>query len=454
MFPVADYEPWKHTKSRSWKAPDYSDQEKTLGYKKEAFTPYHPLIKESVDFWIDIYSKYTVDQGVLHDSIHESLVYEVVDFSDIMRMNISLREKQRLRLKRVKNRKRQVRKTLLRLSRVRNPSNLKGQMLAYWNLFKPIKEKRKFLVARHRNRLRFQLGQKNLILKGIFNSGAYIEEMESIFRKHNLPTELIRLVFVESSFNLNARSSAGASGIWQFIKTTAKPYLRMNLSVDERLDPLSATEASAKLLKRNYNRLKSWPLAITAYNRGLAGVQRLLKRKKAKSLEELLDARRGKFRFASANFYTSFLAILEVEKNAKKYFGRTIRWRHPVKTKKIRLNKTISHKTLISWFGGDKAKAKQINTHIKSSVWDNLVRIGKGNFVRVYEEREREALKELKQLKSLKLYRGRLYRIKKNDTLSAIAQRFKVTVKKIKDQNPGIKERFLKRGRLIVVPRK
>ncbi len=451
LFQPTSYNVPKHVKTRPWKEPDYSKQISRLGYSKDIFKAQTPLIQASVNFWFDVYSKYNTDQGILHDSLHESLIYEIVNFKDIMgNPNSSLQEKEELRLRRVNKIKKEIREILLKLSKVKNPSKLKKKEKRYWNLFKNIKEKNKFLFARTKNRLRFQLGQRDLVLKGIFNSGAYIQAMEDIFKRYNLPIELTRLVFVESSFNLSAYSKANAKGIWQFLLQTAKPFLRINASVDERLDPLRATEAAAQLLKKNYQHLNSWPLAITAYNRGLSGVKRILKKTKSKNPERLLNIRKGYFRFASANFYTSFLAMIKAEKQ----LGKKAVWRHPLEFKRVKLRKTISSKALISWFHGNKNKAQEYNRHIRNYVWRDLVRIGKGNFIYIPKYRVTLVRKELKQLKSLSLYRGRLYKIKKHDTLSSISRKFKVSTKKIKKANPELKERFLKRNYMILIPKK
>src|ERR1700710_2447178 len=97
--------------------------------------------------------------------------------------------------------------------------------------------------------------------------------MEEEFRRLGLPTELTRLPFVESSFNVNARSRVGASGVWQFMRRTAKPYMKVNKDVDERNDPIKSTLASSRVLKQNYMMLDSWPLALTGYNHGPYGVR-------------------------------------------------------------------------------------------------------------------------------------------------------------------------------------
>ena len=109
-------------------------------------------------------------------------------------------------------------------------------------------------------------------------SGQYMIFLKKIFKKYDLPEELIVLPHVESSFNYKAYSSAGAAGIWQFTRGTGKQYLKISYEVDERLDPILSTEAAAKLLKRNYEVLGSWPLAITAYNHGAYGMKRAVKK--------------------------------------------------------------------------------------------------------------------------------------------------------------------------------
>jgi membrane-bound lytic murein transglycosylase D len=101
----------------------------------------------------------------------------------------------------------------------------------------------------------------------------YLKAMEVIFRREGVPVELTRLPFIESSFDVQAYSKVGAAGIWQFMPSTGRLYnLRINPAFDERRDPLMASEAAARFLKANYEKLGSWPLAITAYNYGPAGL--------------------------------------------------------------------------------------------------------------------------------------------------------------------------------------
>jgi membrane-bound lytic murein transglycosylase D len=136
-----------------------------------------------------------------------------------------------------------------------------------------------------------------------------------------LPVELAYLPLVESSFNVRARSSVGAVGMWQFMPETGKKFMRVDTAVDERRDPMASTRAAARLLKENYRILGNWPLAITAYNHGTEGIFRGIK---AVESDDLVDLMRGyqspTFGFASKNFYAEFLAVVEIATNIDGYF--------------------------------------------------------------------------------------------------------------------------------------
>ena len=107
-------------------------------------------------------------------------------------------------------------------------------------------------LADDESRIRSQRGAKEHFLEGLKISGRYMAQMQKIFREEGLPPELAYLPLVESSFNIRARSSVGAVGMWQFMPETGKKFLRIDAAVDERLDPIASTRAAARLLKENY----------------------------------------------------------------------------------------------------------------------------------------------------------------------------------------------------------
>jgi membrane-bound lytic murein transglycosylase D len=119
---------------------------------------------------------------------------------------------------------------------------------------------------------------------------------------------------------VTAYSKAGAAGMWQFTPATGKKFLTVNKFLDERRDPIRASEAAAKLLKSNYERLGNWPMAITAYNHGVAGMLRA--KEEMGTYEAVFENYGGRrFGFASRNFYSEFLAARHVAKNYGQYFN-------------------------------------------------------------------------------------------------------------------------------------
>ena len=127
-----------------------------------------------------------------------------------------------------------------------------------------------------------------------------------------LPPELAALPHVESSFDPTAYSKVGAAGLWQFMRSTGRRFLRIDSTVDERLDPFRETEAAAQLLSYNYRLLGSWPLAITAYNHGAEGMRRARDELGTDDIARIVhDYHSPSFGFASRNFYVSFLAALD-----------------------------------------------------------------------------------------------------------------------------------------------
>ncbi|MEJ2221529.1 MAG: lytic transglycosylase domain-containing protein [Desulfobacterales bacterium] len=154
--------------------------------------------------------------------------------------------------------------------------------------------------------LRCQIGQKDPFRQGIIRSGAYLTEMKQIFHDAGLPEDLVYLPHVESSFNPEAYSKFGAAGMWQFTRSTGKSFMTVSYAVDERRDPIISTRAAARLLKRNYKKLRNWPMAITAYNHGVTGMLRAKRRKG--DYETIFKEYRSRiFKFASRNFYSEFL---------------------------------------------------------------------------------------------------------------------------------------------------
>jgi membrane-bound lytic murein transglycosylase D len=323
-------------------------------------------LKKHVDFWIKIYSQYGVRQGLIHDAKYIDHIYEVVDLSKVAAGKAPSVRESRKKWKQV----------LLSVHQKQDhPEEMTDEERKVFELFKDVQESNKFLNAAHRKRLRFQLGQKESFLSGLYQSGKYLPWMEEVFAREGMPLELTRLPFVESSFNVNAYSKVGASGIWQFMGSTAQLFIEVNEAVDERNDPIRATEAAAQLLKLNFSSLKSWPLAVTAYNHGRKGVMRAIRKVENEELEDLLVGYHQRtFGFASSNFYTELLAAVEVERNASQYFGKIER-AQPTPYFEVKLPDFIMFHQLIRLLRLDFKLCKELNLGLTQAVLSGKLRI-------------------------------------------------------------------------------
>lgn len=396
--------------SREWRAPDFSNQQGALGWFEGAFNV-PPGLEKNVKFWIDIYSKYSTDKGVLHDTENIDSIYTELTFTSItQRGNLNEVQKEIMRKKLVKQEKKRIVAILEKLQKIHKKwkpdqaLNLSEEEQKIWDYFKNIDEKNKFSEAAKKNRLRFQLGQKDRIVQGIYFSGRYLEDFEKIFREANVPMELTRLVFVESSFNVLARSKVGASGLWQIMPKTGKPFMMINDAIDKRNHPIEAAKTAAKLLKINYKMLESWPLAATGWNHGPSGILKLTKKYKTRELGELVDntVTKKRFGFASRNFYASFLAVLEVERNASRYLG-PVNWSQPLEAVEIKTPVALSYKKVLNWFDGDDLKTQIYNPHINKIARQGKLMITKGAVISVPKVKLEEVMADLNGLQKVTL---------------------------------------------------
>jgi membrane-bound lytic murein transglycosylase D len=129
-------------------------------------------------------------------------------------------------------------------------------------------------ATRRRNTIRVALGRAEL----------YFDLYESMLDQYNMPLEIKYLSVVESMLLPKARSHAGALGLWQFMYGTGKMFgLVENSHIDERMDPIKATEAACKYLTKLYGIYDDWNLALAAYNAGPGNVNKAIRRAGGKS---------------------------------------------------------------------------------------------------------------------------------------------------------------------------
>ncbi len=414
--------------------------------------PTPEVLKPNVEFWKNIYAKYSEREVVLHDSEDLGIVYEVVNLDTLFR---GAQVSERLKWKKIEDIKRDYRSVLLALA---NKGMLEYAVLAQ-------KEKQVaalFGISLNSSRLkraayniRAQSGLRERFKLGLQRSGVYLSKMREVFRDAGLPLELLVLPHVESSFNYKAYSKMGAAGIWQFTRATGRRYMKINYEVDERLDPITATECAAEHLKRNFETLGSWPLAITAYNHGLNGMVRA-QRFNGNDLGEIVQNYQSRsFGFASRNFYAEFLAALHVSNNFTYYFG-DIQFHEPIDFAVFQTTDYITVNSLLRTLKIELEEFAKLNPALRPPVLESKRRIPR-NFAIRLPAREELDMGELyakisPKEKFAEQIRPEWHKVEVGENLSLIAQKYGVTLRELMALNNLDHRQVIYAGQNLQIP--
>jgi len=382
-------------------------------------------LRSAVAFWMRVYLEATTEAGLLHDSRYLGVVYETVRFGDV--------KGRRARQKQVDRRRRYWRAALRRLADGAEPRDAWGKTaltLLEVELGHPPTSRDLRNAAR---RVRFQLGQRDKFRQGIIRSGRYEDAMRETFRREGLPEDLAYLPHVESSFNVKAYSKYGAAGVWQFMRRTGRQFLTIDYVIDERLDPMVATRAAAKLLKQNYGTLQSWPLAVTAYNHGRSGMARAKRRLGTDDLGVIVREYRSRtFGFASRNFYAQFLAARRILRGYEPYFGPLVR-DTPEAVDEIELPFYADVGDLQKYTGVAPDVIRYYNPALRPPVFRSGKRLPRGYTLRlpagtVASGPEAWLASIPSEKRYAKQHLSNYYQVRRGDTLSVIARRNRTSV--------------------------
>jgi peptidoglycan lytic transglycosylase D len=343
-------------------------------------------LENRIDFWKKVYTQYGENDVIIHDRVHVNVIYDV-----------AARGEQAAKITAVQQILDEIRDNLANPENLSAPAQqVRDQIMANGL---PVTAE---TLADLRENVHTQLGIKERFRDGVIRSGRYIQTFQDIFDREGLPSDLALLPLVESSYENRALSNAGAAGIWQFTRGTGRLYLTVNRKLDERLDPMKATRAAARLLLANYSALGDWPLAITAYNHGRGGMMRAQSEVGTSDITKIISDYKGPlFGYASMNFYSEFIAAVDVYKNYQQYFGEltldspTQTSASPVRTAAVR------------------PAAKARTQTAKAAPSDK-------------------------------------YKVRKGDTLTEIAQRFGISVRDLMDTN-NLRNSVIHAGQILLV---
>lgn len=393
-------------------------------------------LEPAINFWVRVYTEVDTQSGFLHDSQHLAVIYKP--------MSLNRRE--------IEAAREDIQEDLQMLATGRR-SNLTAsqqEILALW----PDDVSNQTLRTAASN-VRWQLGQSDRFLGGLQRSGAYRQHINDVVREKGLPIELGVLPHVESSFNPGAYSSAAAAGMWQFGRATGQRFMRIDHIVDERMDPYIASNAAMSLLEYNYSVLGTWPLALTAYNHGAGGIARAVRDTGTTDIEKIVANYKGRaFGFASRNFYAQFLAVLQVENEARRHFG-DIRLNPAPDFREVELDAYVDAEVFARSVGLSLEQLQEDNRALRPVVWEGNKRIPKGFTVKV----RREAVPQGDLLAMVPAdfkfpvqTPDIAYVVERGDSLSVIASRFNTTVSRLVALNQLTSRNRIQIGQRVLLP--
>lgn len=413
------------------------------------------LLQPNIGFWTEIFGKYSEYESVIHFMDQPHKIYAVLDYRDEA-ARLGAAAARRAQIKGEKAVKQELDRHLKRVQQLMNkPEQLTPVEQKVYALFADSTDPYRYKNAV--GRFRAQRGLKEATERALRVSGQYLPKMEGIFESEGLPVLLTRLPLVESSFNVEAYSKIGAAGLWQFIPSSARIYMRLDEAVDDRRDPWTSTWAAAQHLKEDYAALGNWPLAITAYNHGRAGLARGLREVKGQSLEDLLQHWDGKrFGFASRNFYSEFLAAMDVERDYRTHFGELNR-DSPIEFEVVQTQHYVSYEVLRRSAAVDQPLFRQLNPGFRPEVLDGRLYVPPQSTIRVPPGQAEQfklayaALGDAERFDQQRFYFVR-YRVRSGDNLGTVARRYGVSLSALKQANGIGRSNFLRIGQVLRIP--
>lgn len=422
--------------------------------------PHLPVLATSVAFWTRVFADWSENQSVVHSADDLGKVYSVLDFradapvldAAVLASRKQAAEKQALA---------DLDRTLTQLQAMQDAggtidsATLSADQRKVYELFADSADPKRFGNAV--GSFRVQRGLRERTQKALETSSRYLPAMERIFASYGLPTKLTRLPLVESSFDVEAYSRAAAAGLWQFIPSSARIYMRLDDIVDDRRDPWLSTDAAARHLKDDYDALGSWPLALTAYNYGRSGLLRALAEVNGTTLGDVLERYQGqRFGFASSNFYAEFLAATDIEQNYRAHFG-DLRREPPLAFDTVITQDYVSYETLRRLCGSDDEEFQRLNPAYRPSVVAGRLYVPPGETIRVPQGSAQRfelayATLSAEQRFDHQRHYYASHRVARGDSVGELARHYGVSAQEIVALNGLRSARLIRVGQTLKIP--
>lgn len=296
---------------------------------------------------------------------------------------------------------------------------------------------------------RFTQKERTFFVRAYRRSGIYMEMILEKLRSSGLPEELAWLPLIESGYEVKALSSARALGLWQFIPSTGVRFgLRRDLLIDERMDPEKATDAAIAYLTELHNLFGDWPTVLAAYNCGEGRVLRTIRSQNVNYLDNFWDLY-TKLPRETAQYVPRFLATIHILQNMEKYGFDPADLAPPPEYEKVSVERQVSLQSIAEATKIPLEDLLRLNPELRYALLPPeayTLKIPQG-----YTDHFLASIESIAESSPpQKAYLH--HRIKPGESLSNIAERYKVPVRQIMQENNIKSAHRIRAGHVIKIP--
>ena len=281
--------------------------------------------------------------------------------------------------------------------------------------------------------------------KWLKRSGRYMHLFRTVLQREGLPPDLVHLVFVESGFNLHARSNSAAVGPWQFLRSTGRLFgLTVNQWVDERRDPEKSTVAAARYLKHLYSIFGDWPLALASYNAGEGAILRAIKTQGTTNYWDLKLPRQ------TEEYVPQFMACLAISRDPHRYGFDVVELDDPMAFDEVAFRGAVDLRAIARLADCSYEELRDLNPAVLRSAARGPDGI---TTLRVPQSKGQSLMRKLEEGGRLPAVNLTVkHRVRRGETLQQIANHYGVSARELARVN-GIGRRHpLRTGATLTVP--
>lgn len=296
---------------------------------------------------------------------------------------------------------------------------------------------------------RFTQNERQFFIESLERSAKFRPYIVSQLKKAGLPEELSWLPLVESGFKIRAFSSARALGLWQFIPSTGYKFgLKRDYYIDERLDPIKATDAAISYLRELHKIFGDWTTALAAYNCGESRVLRIIRKQRINYLDNFWDLYQQLPRETS-RYVPRFLATLHIVNNFEKYNITVNQNEKTLEYKTFIINKQVRLDDIAKEIGVETETLKFLNPELRFALLPP-----EDYELKIPSDSADTFLAKLDIIKTSysapKMYD--FHRVRRGETLSSIARRYNTSIRTISSLNNIGRRNMIVAGRQLKVP--